>query len=161
VLLPALPLAFAPLLVACWRQGHRRLFAGAALAWLLLGAVTALAWCGLHPLQRIEGEGGGAGQYGRGDLLASAGGHLLCLVVALRQGPGLALPFACACAPRRHGLWPLLAFAGIWVLGLLPFPNGYYNPRYLLPVLPIAGLCAALGLQRPTSKIGRAIARAV
>jgi len=157
VLLPALPLAFAPRLLACWRAGHRRLFAGALGAWLLVSASTALALCGLHPLQRIAGEGGGAEQYGRGDLLASAGGNLLCLLVALLQGPGLATPFALACAPRRHVLWPLLAFAAIWVLGLLPFPHGYYNPRYLLPVLPIVGLCAALGSQR----LPRAFARAV
>src|SRR5262249_7758122 len=103
------------------------------------------------------GEGGGPGQRGRGDLLASAAGNLLCLLLALAQGPGVALPCALGCAPRRHGLWPLLVFAGVYVLGLLPFPHGYYNPRYLLPVLPLARLCAALGLLRLPPSFARAL----
>jgi hypothetical protein len=148
VMLVVLPLVLGLLAVRTWRTGGRVAITGMVLAWLTVAGLAALAFADLNPLARVAGEGGGAGQYGRGELLASASGCLVALALALGLSVQVALPFTVRGLTRVNGAWALLGFAAIHTAGLLPFANAYYNLRYFLPVLPIAGLLAAAGLDR-------------
>lgn len=137
--------ATCPLYVASLRPGRRALLATAAAM-----APTALfawwAWAGGNPLARLQGEGGGVGQYGRGDLAISAAGTGLQILLSI----GLTLNLAVlACFSRRAHCAPairaLACFGLPYVAGLLPFPTSYYNMRYFLPVLALAAWLAARG----------------
>jgi len=132
------------------------------LAWMLgtlalVGGFALLAWLGHNPLSRLEGEGGGVGQYGRGVLLQSAGRASLQLAVAL----GLQLHLLLIASvrrgiPYRRAWLPLLMLGGVYFLGLTPFPTSFYNMRYFLPLFPLAALPVAHGLDlcaAPTRRI--------
>jgi len=127
------------------RLGELLVTGGVVLA--LLAAFVALAWTGQNPLSRLEGEGGGVGQYATGELARSARGALVGLGLALLLHFQLAL--VPALRPRAWGreLLPALAcFGAPYVLGLLPFPTTFYNMRYFVPLFALVALAAVRGL---------------
>ncbi|HET8533508.1 MAG TPA: hypothetical protein VFO08_20320 [Methylomirabilota bacterium] len=157
ILLFALPAAFAPQLLACWRNHHRAMLRWGAFAWLAVAVLAGLAFEGFDPVDRLAGEGGGVGQYGRANYLQTSIGALVALALTLGLGLHVALPAALVGRSRPYGVRPLFVFLGVYVAGLLPFPNSYYNPRYFLPALTVVGLRAAIGLEG----IARPLARSV
>ena len=124
----------------------------------LLAAFVALAWTGRNPLSRLEGEGGGVGQYATGELARSAGGALVGLGLALLLHFQVAL--VPALRPRASGreLLPALAcFGAPYVLGLLPFPTTFYNMRYFVPLFALVALAAVRGLATLAPALRRAL----
>lgn len=112
----------------------------------LIGMLVLLAWTGHHPLSRLEGEGGGVGQYGQGILWRSAKGTWIQLGLSLLLQFQVALLLALKRDASTRELWkPLLCFAGIYVAGLMPFPTTFYNMRYFLPLFPLVALVLARG----------------
>ncbi len=111
-----------------------------------LGVLVLLAWTGHHPLSRLEGEGGGVGQYNRGVFLTSAKGTFVQLAISIALQFHVALLLA-----TRRSAWvrgtivPLLCFGGVYVAGLLPFPTTFYNMRYFLPLFPLVALVLVHG----------------
>lgn len=128
------------------RTRWRRLLASVAVVFALLGLFVWLAWTGHNPLSRLEGEGGGVGQYATGELATSARGACVGLGLALLLQFHVALLF---CIGR--GAWaremraPLLCFGAPYVLGLMPFPTTFYNMRYFVPLFALAALVLARG----------------
>jgi len=123
-----------------------RLGAGLAAVCAVLGAFVLLAWTGHNPLWRLEGEGGGVGQYGRGDQWPNARGLGVGLGLALLLQLHAALPFAARRAAWTRGLLaPLACFGAPYVLGLMPFPTTFYNMRYFVPLFALAALPLARG----------------
>jgi hypothetical protein len=111
-----------------------------------LGLLAWLAWIGMNPLSRLEGEGGGVGQYATGELARSAKGTWVALGLALLLQFQLALVLATRRAAWSRALVaPLTCFAAPYVLGLMPFPTTFYNMRYFVPLFPLAGLVLARG----------------
>ena len=124
----------------------RKLLASGLLVFMALGLLVVLAWTGHNPLSRLEGEGGGVGQYGAGALGLSSLGTWTQLGLALL----LQFQLALALGARREAwtrslLAPLVCFAGPYVLGLMPFPTTFYNMRYFVPLFPLAALVLARG----------------
>lgn len=115
---------------------------------VVIGVLVLLAWTGHHPLSRLEGEGGGVGQYNRGVFLTSAKGTWIQLGIAILLQFHLALLFA-----FRRSAWvrgtvvPLLCFGGIYVAGLMPFPTTFYNMRYFVPLFPLVALVLVRGAE--------------
>src|SRR5262245_2367543 len=135
----------------------RRLAVAGGAVFALVGAFVALAWTGQNPLSRLEGEGGGVGQYGTGELWMSARGTWMALGLALLFQFQLALAFA-----LRRGAWsrpllaPLACFGAPYVLGLMPFPTTFYNMRYFVPLFALAALVLARGAARCRPTLARA-----
>ncbi len=132
------------------RARFRRLVPVALFVFAGIGAFVALAWTGHNPLSRLEGEGGGVGQYGAGELWSSARGTGVALALALLLQFQLALAFlAHRRAWSRELLAPFACFGAPYVLGLMPFPTTFYNMRYFVPLfalvaLPLVRACAAV-----------------
>ncbi len=147
ILLFALPAAFLPQLLDHWRNRHRAVLCWSLLAWLAVAALAGLSFAGLNPLDRLAGEGGGVDQYGRANYLQTSTGALMALGLTLGLGLHVTLPAALAGRSRSYGVRPLFVFLAVYVAGLLPFPNAYYNMRYFLPALAVVGLRAAIGLE--------------
>jgi len=128
------------------RARFRRLLVSSLAVFALIGVFVALAWTGHNPLSRLEGEGGGVGQYATGELWRSARGAWVALGLALF----LQFQAALACAVRR-GAWgremaaPLACFAAPYVLGLMPFPTTFYNMRYFVPLFALGALVLVRG----------------
>ncbi len=124
----------------------RQILVASLAVFLVIGALVVLAWTGHHPLSRLEGEGGGVGQYGNGILWMSARGTWVQVGIALLVQFHLALFFA-----LRRSAWgraviaPLVCFGGVYVAGLMPFPTTFYNMRYFLPLFPLVALVLARG----------------
>lgn len=128
----------------------RRLLVTALGVFAGIGLFVGLAWSGHNPLSRLEGEGGGVGQYGAGELWLSARGTWVALGLALL----LQFQLALVCAARksawtRETLPAFACFGAPYVLGLMPFPTTFYNMRYFVPLfalvaLPLVRGCAAL-----------------
>ncbi|MFN0242290.1 MAG: hypothetical protein ACKVWV_05300 [Planctomycetota bacterium] len=146
-------LASCPLYVVCnWRRvrqagagGVRALVAGV----FVVGAIAclaALAWKGWHPLARFDGEVGGLRQYRTSALAASVKGAWiqLALAVALQFSFALVLALRRAAWGRELAL-PLVCFAGVYVLGLMPFPTTFFNMRHFVPLFPLAALVLVRG----------------
>lgn len=113
-----------------------------------IGMLVALAWTGHNPLSRLEGEGGGVGQYAGGELTRSAFGTWVQLGLALLLQFQIALLFALrrdACCKAL--IAPLVCFAGPYIAFLMPFPTTFYNMRYFLPLFALAGLVLVRGAQ--------------
>jgi hypothetical protein len=128
------------------RARFLRLGASLAVVCAVLGAFVLLAWTGHNPLWRLEGEGGGVGQYGAGDLWRSARGASIGLGLALLLQLHAALLFAARRAAwSRALLRPLACLGAPYVLGLLPFPTSFYNMRYFVPLFALAALPLARG----------------
>jgi hypothetical protein len=112
----------------------------------LLGLFVAAAWSGHNPLSRLEGEGGGVGQYATGELWRSARGAWVALALALGLHFQAALVFALRRAAfGRELLAPLACFGAPYVLGLMPFPTTFYNMRYFQPLFALAALVLVRG----------------
>lgn len=138
-----------PLFLA-WRarrlRASRGLVATAVAVFAVIGALVVLAWTGHHPLSRLEGEGGGVGQYGAGVFWSSARGTLVQLGLALLVQFHVALALALRSrAWSRELVAPLVCFGGVYVAGLMPFPTTFYNMRYFLPLFPLVALVLARG----------------
>lgn len=126
------------------------LFAGAGFAWA--------AKSGHNPFAHIAGEGGGAGQYGKGELAIGALGTLLQVALCLVLNLGLALVFlARRVNLRRELVIPLVAFLAPYVAGLMAFPTTYYNMRYFLPLLPLVALACVHGARAAAPGFARSI----
>ncbi len=124
----------------------------------LLGLFVLTAWTGHNPLSRLEGEGGGVGQYGSGELWRSARGTWVALALALCLHFQAALVFALRRAALEARLVaPLACFGAPYLLGLMPFPTTFYNMRYFLPLFALV----ALLLVRGAGALAPARARAV
>ena len=124
----------------------------------VLGALVVLAKTGHHPLSRLEGEGGGVGQYGRGVLWTSAKGTWIQLGIALLLQLHVALVFAFRRSAWTRGTWaPLLCFGGIYVAGLMPFPTTFYNMRYFVPLFPLAARILLRGAESMRAGTRRAV----
>jgi len=120
-----------------------------AVALAVVAAVIATAWFGINPLLAVHGEGGGADQYGRGDLWLSAGGTCVQILLLLLLNVHVALLGCVRRDALRHAAaWPVLvSFPLPYVVLLLPFPTTFYNMRYFLPVLPFVAVFAVGGLR--------------
>ncbi len=152
-----LPLTFALRArgVAPGRRHSRRDLAWTAAAFFAFGVFAGMAWLGGNLLVRLEGEGGGVGQYGVGSLGVSALGTCLQLGLLLLVNLHVALPFAGARGNRGPGVAAALVFVLVYVIGLLPFPTTYYNMRYFLPVLPFVALLAVNGYRCAAARVRR------
>ncbi len=126
---------------------------------LTLGALAGLVWLGLsghNVLMRIEGEGGGAGQYGTGVWWQSCLGTLTQVGVALLVNLHVALvPLLFA---RRWPWAALISFPALYIAGLMLFPTSFYNMRYFIPLLPFAALLAIVGWRRMRAPAQRVLA---
>jgi Predicted membrane protein (DUF2142) len=141
----------------------RRAWIAAVAVFGAMGVLVLLAWTGHHPLSRLEGEGGGVGQYNQGVFLSSAKGTWVQLAISILLQFHVALFLA-----ARRSAWvrdtvvPLLCFGGVYVAGLMPFPTTFYNMRYFLPLFPLVALVLVRGAAtfasgaRPRSRAGRA-----
>jgi len=148
------------LLIACplyflwhWRKlrAAREHFRGMLLTaigvFACIGVLVWLAWTGHHPLSRLEGEGGGVGQYATGELARSLRGTWVQLALALLIQFQIALVFAFRRAAwRRELIAPLVCFGGTYVAGLMPFPTTFYNMRYFVPLFPLVALVLVRGM---------------
>jgi hypothetical protein len=124
----------------------RRAWFAAVAVFGAMGVLVLLAWTGHHPLSRLEGEGGGVGQYNRGVFLTSAKGTFVQLGIALLLQFHVALVLATRrSAWVRDAVVPLVCFGGVYVAGLLPFPTTFYNMRYFLPLFPLVALVLVRG----------------
>jgi hypothetical protein len=136
----------------------RRLLASGLAVFALIGIFVALAWTGHNPLSRLEGEGGGVGQYATGELGMSARGAWVALGLALLLQFQAALAFA-----FRRGAWnkdvlaALACFAGPYVLGLMPFPTTFYNMRYFVPLFALGALVLVRGAASSTARVRRGL----
>ncbi len=127
-------------------RSFRRLCASSLGVFVALGVLAWLAWIGWHPLSRLEGEGGGVGQYATGELRVSCLGTWLQLLIALLLQFHVALLLAFRRdAWRRDWISPALCFGGTYVAGLMPFPTTFYNMRYFLPLFPLVGWALVRG----------------
>lgn len=122
--------------------------AAVALA-LVLAALAALVWLGMHghnPLMRTEGEGGGASQFGAGVWWERCLGTSAQVAVTLLVNLHVALlPLLFA---RRWPRAALACFLAPYLAGLMLFPASFYNMRYLIPLLPFGAQLAVAGLRR-------------
>jgi len=124
----------------------RRAWIAAIAVFGAMGVLVLLARTGHHPLSRLEGEGGGVGQYNRGVFLTIAKGTFVQLGISILLQFHVALFLA-----ARRSAWvrgtvvPLLCFGGVYVAGLMPFPTTFYNMRYFLPLFPLVALVLVRG----------------
>ena len=126
----------------------RRAWIAAVLVFGAIGLLVLLAWTGHHPLSRLEGEGGGVGQYNKGVFWSSAKGTWIQLGIALLLQLHLALFFAAKRSAWVRGtVVPLLCFGGVYVAGLMPFPTTFYNMRYFVPLFPLVALVLVRGAE--------------
>jgi hypothetical protein len=132
--------------LASGRADSRGILVASIAVLAVVGVLAVLAWTGHHPLSRLEGEGGGVGQYGKGVLWTSAKGTWIQVGLSILLQFQVALAFA-----LRRGAWgrevlaPLLCLGGVYVAGLMPFPTTFYNMRYFLPIFPLVALVLARG----------------
>jgi len=139
------------------RAVRRRLLLHALAVFAVVAAFAGLAWAGLNPLSRLAGEGGGVGQYGRGELWVSARGTWIQLGLALALQFTVCLALVAWRRAWSRALVPgLVCFALPYVAGLMPFPTTFYNMRYFLPLFPPVALIVArgLGALRPALRRG-------
>jgi 4-amino-4-deoxy-L-arabinose transferase-like glycosyltransferase len=140
------------------RARSRRLLVSGALVVAALTVFVALAATGHNPLSRLEGQGGGVGQYGAGDLWISARGTVVALALALLLQFQVALAWL-----ARRGAWGrpllpvLLCFGGPYVLGLMPFPTSFYNMRYFVPLFALGALLLTRGAATWPANARRAV----
>ncbi|MCE9594234.1 MAG: hypothetical protein K8S98_08570 [Planctomycetes bacterium] len=140
------------------RTRFRRLLASASLVFVAIGVFVGLAATGHNPLSRLEGEGGGVGQYANGELWMSARGTWVALGIALLVQFHVALLLAFrSSAWTRALLAPLLCFGGVYVAGLMPFPTTFYNMRYFVPLFALAALVLARGAASGSTSLRRGV----
>jgi hypothetical protein len=140
------------------REHFRSLLATAIGVFAIIGVLVVLAWTGHHPLSRLEGEGGGVGQYATGELWRSMKGTWVQLGLAVLIQFHVALAFALRSAAwKREMIAPLVCFGGVYVAGLMPFPTTFYNMRYFVPLFPLV----ALVLVRGSASFAPAVRRAI
>lgn len=129
------------------RERFRGLCVTAIGVFAIIAVLVVLAWTGHHPLSRLEGEGGGVGQYGAGELWTSAKGTWIQVGLALLLQFQVSLVFALRrSAWGREMIAPLVCFAGVYIAGLMPFPTTFYNMRYFLPLFPLVALVLVRGM---------------
>lgn len=146
-------LASCPLYVLCnWRRvrasgaGSVRALVAGVVVCGAIACLAALAWKGWHPFARFDGEVGGLRQYRTSALAASVKGAWIQLALALALQFSFALAFA-----LRRAAWgrelgaSLVCFAGVYVLGLMPFPTTFFNMRHFVPLFPLAALVLVRG----------------
>jgi hypothetical protein len=140
------------------REPVGRLTWTALAVFAVIGVLVFLAWTGHHPLSRLEGEGGGVGQYATGELTRSLRGTGVQLGLALLVQFHVALAFL-----LRRAAWgrelaaPLVCFGGVYVAGLMPFPTTFYNMRYFVPLFPLLVLVLARGMAAFTPAVRRTL----
>ena len=130
------------------RAAPRGLGVGIALGGVLVAfaVLFRMGMTGHNPLMHIEGEGGGAGQYGTGVWWQSCLGTLAQVATALVVNLHVALvPLGFA---RRWPWAAIVSFPVLYVAGLMLFPTSFYNMRYFIPLLPFAALLALAGWRR-------------
>lgn len=128
------------------RARFRRLVASTSVVFAAIAVFVVLARSGHNPISRLEGEGGGVGQYATGELWTSAKGAWIALGLALLLQFQVALVFvARRSAVGKEVLAALVCFGGPYVLGLMPFPTTFYNMRYFVPLFALAALVLARG----------------
>ncbi len=111
-----------------------------------LGVAVILAWTGHNSFSRLEGEGGGVGQYGRGVFFTSARGTWIQVGIAILLQAQVALAFAFSRrAWLRDLVSPLVCFGLIYIVALMPFPTTFYNMRYFLPLFPLLAIALVRG----------------
>ena len=126
----------------------KRAWIASVLVFGAIGALVLLAWTGHHPLSRLEGEGGGVGQYNQGVFWTSAKGTWVQLGIAILLQFHVALLLAARrSAWVRETVVPLLCFGGVYVAGLMPFPTTFYNMRYFVPLFPLVALVLLRGAE--------------
>jgi len=158
ILLAGVPLFGLLYLPRLLRRPQRpwRMLAGVSAALVAAGLFAWLGWKGGNPLVRLAGEGGGVGQYDRGALATSAAGTWIQVGVLVLVNVPVALFFV----PRarswnRRFAAGAIAFALVYVAGLMDFPTTYYNMRYFLPILPFVALPAVEGWRRTGARTQR------
>ncbi len=138
-----------------WKsKAPMRMLTALAGALAVVALVVWTGWTKSNPLVRLEGEGGGVGQYGKGDLWISAGGMALQFVICFAVNLHAAIAFWFV-RPTWRWSSAVLAFGAPFVLGLMAFPTSYYNMRYLLPLLPLGALLAVQGWSSASASIQR------
>jgi hypothetical protein len=140
------------------REHFRGMLLTAIVIFALIGVLVLLAWTGHHPLSRLEGEGGGVGQYATGELARSLRGTWVQLGLALLIQFQIALVFAFRRAAwTRELIAPLVSLGGTYVAGLMPFPTTFYNMRYFVPLFPLAALVLVRGMSAFAPVMRRAL----
>jgi hypothetical protein len=139
--------------------GLRRVLVSGVAVFGVLGVLVLLARFGHNPFSRLEGEGGGVGQYGTGSYWLSAKGTLLQLGLALLLQFQVALLFL-----FRRRAWgramiaPLVCFGLVDVTGLTAFPTTFYNMRYFVPLFPLLAIALVRGAGACSSRVRNTIA---
>jgi hypothetical protein len=143
--------------------GGRIVAAASALAIAVLFALVVLGRTGHNALMRIDGEGGGFAQYGRGSWWLSCVGTLVQVGIALAINLHVALPWTfrarrpASTSSSPSMLSALISFPLVYVAGLMLFPTTFYNMRYFVPLLPFAALLAVVGLRASTAPLQRVV----
>ncbi len=136
----------------------RRFLPASVIVFGSIAGLVALAYYGHNPLSRLEGEGGGVGQYATGELWLSARGTWVQLALALVVQFQVAWIFA-----LRRSAWskqmiaPLVCFVGPYILCLMPFPTTFYNMRYFVPLFAIVGLILVRGAREMQPMVRRTV----
>jgi hypothetical protein len=136
----------------------KTLIATTAVVFAALGVAVILAWTGHNSFSRLEGEGGGVGQYGRGVFFTSARGTWIQVGIALLLQAQVAFAFAFARrAWVRDFISMLVCFGLIYVVALMPFPTTFYNMRYFVPLFPLVAMMLVRGAAAFAPSARRAI----
>ena len=152
----------------------KTLIATTAVVFGALGVAVILAWTGHNSFSRLEGEGGGVGQYGRGVFFTSARGTWIQVGIALLLQAHVAFAFAFGLFRRaafdsaaskaggsaqagRDFISMLVCFGLIYIVALMPFPTTFYNMRYFVPLFPLVAMMLVRGAAAFAPAAGRAI----
>ena len=133
------------------------------LVFLGLAVAVVLARFGSNPTLNLVADaqdGGGLSLYMAGLTDPAGGGmvsSLILFIFALLLNFHVSLFFLAKRGSRSA--WPLapMCFAGIYLLGLLPFPGSSYNMRFFLPLLPFVVVAMVSGMVNSGERLRRGI----
>lgn len=122
------------------------------------GAVLLARW-GHNPILSLSGRGGGVDSYGEGSLRASAKGAAVSAALCLLLNFNIGLLFALSLRNFSRRFLPMvICGAGIYLLGLAPFPGTTYNMRYFTPLFPILAMAMVHGARSWNPSLRRGLA---